>query len=304
MRLEDLDYFLAVARSGHVGRAAEQLGVSQPALTKGIRRLEEELRLQLFNRTPKGMELTLPGQAFYQRSQQARLGLDDALREAADLHRGTVGLVRVGVTPLLAEHFFNPACVELLAQRPAARFSVTVNLNDALLTALRQGELDFMVCSLHESTLSSEFERMPLFPDNLYVAARASHPLFNRSRIVLADLAQYRWLLPGPQVAARRWLETRFEQRGAPPPEVVIESNAAAANLVSILLNTDLLTLTSEITLRSSAGRNLGVVPLEDVTWHREIGILAPRGSYRSPLAQRLIDILTDHAAAWRKAPG
>ncbi|OZI59225.1 LysR family transcriptional regulator [Bordetella genomosp. 4] len=101
MRLEDLDYFLAVARAGHVGRAADGMGISQPALTKGIRRLEDELKLQLFVRTPKGMELTMPGKAFYQRSLQARRELDEALREAGDLHRGSVGLVRVGVTPVV-----------------------------------------------------------------------------------------------------------------------------------------------------------------------------------------------------------
>lgn len=303
MRLEDLDYFLAVARAGHVGRAADSMGISQPALTKGIRRLEEELKLQLFHRTPKGMALTVPGQAFYRRSLQARQELDEALREAGDLHRGSVGLVRVGVTPLLAESFFNPACVELLAQRPAARISVMVNLNDALVSALRQGDLDLSICALHESAEPAEFDRMPLFADNLYVAARAGHPIFNRGRVGLDDLADCRWMLPGPQVASRRWLETRFAQRGAPPPEVVIESNSSVSSLVGILLNTDLLTVVSEITLRSVAGRGLGVVALEEVTWHREIGILTRRDSYRSPLAERLVDILREHGKRRRALP-
>jgi len=296
MRLEDLDYFLAVARVGHMGRAADELGVSQPALTKGIRRLEQELRLQLFHRTPKGMELTMPGQAFFLRSTQARRGLDDALREAGDLHRGTMGLVRVGVTPLLAEPFFNPACVALLAQRPAARISVMVNLNDALLSCLRQGALDMVICSLHAAASSDELDSVTLFADDLYVAARADHPLFGRSRIGLADLAPYRWILPGAQVAARRWLESRFKQHGSEPPNVVIESNASVANLASILLNTDLLTVVSEITLRSVKG--LSVMPLEDLTWHREIGLLTLRGAYRSPLAERLMELLREHGAA------
>ncbi|MGN6581515.1 MAG: LysR family transcriptional regulator [Bordetella sp.] len=298
MRLEDLDYFLAVARAGHMGRAADELGVSQPALTKGIRRLEQELRLQLFHRTPKGMELTMPGQAFFLRSTQARRSLDDALREAGDLHRGTVGLVRVGVTPLLAEPFFNPACVALLAQRPAARVNVMVNLNDALLSCLRQGGLDMVICSLHAAAASDELDSVPLFVDDLYVAARAGHPLFGRSRIGLADLAPYRWILPGPQVAARRWLESCFRQHGFEPPNVTVESNASVASLASILLNTDLLTVVSEITLASATGKGLSAVPLEDLIWHREIGLLTLRGAYRSPLAERLMEILREHGAA------
>ncbi|OZI44670.1 hypothetical protein CEK29_08160 [Bordetella genomosp. 5] len=297
MRLEDLDYFLAVARAGHVGRAADGMGISQPALTKGIRRLEEALQLQLFVRTPKGMELTMPGKVFYQRSLQARRDLDDALREAGDLHRGSIGLVRVGVTPLLVDPVFNGACVDLMAQRPAAKINVTVSLNDALIPALRQGQLDFSISSLHDSAAPAEFDRIPLFRDSLFVAARAGHPLFDRAKIRFDHLIGFGWMLPGLQVASRRWLETRFEQRGAAPPEIVIESNSSVSSLVSVLHGTDLLTVISEITLRSEAGKGLSAVPLEDVTWHREIGIMTRRGGYLSPLAQRFIEILRERAA-------
>lgn len=296
MRLEDLDYFLAVARAGHVGRAADGMGISQPALTKGIRRLEDELKLQLFVRTPKGMELTMPGKVFYQRSLQVRRELDEALREAGDLHRGSVGLVRVGVTPLLVEPVFNQACVELMAQRPAAKINVVVALNDALIPALRQGDLDFSISSLHDSAAPAEFNRIPLFRDSLFVAARRGHPVFGHARIRFEHLLGYGWMLPGLQVASRRWLETRFEQHGAPPPSIVVESNSSVSSLVSILQSTDLLTVISEITLRSEAGRGLVAVPLDDVTWHREIGIMTRQGSYLSPLAERLIEILRERA--------
>lgn len=296
MRLEDLDYFLAVARLGHVGRAADSIGISQPALTKGIRRLEDELKLQLFLRTPKGMELTVPGRAFYQRSVQARRELDDAMQEAGDLHRGSIGQLRAGVTPLLAEPFFNPACIELLSQRPAAKVQVMVSLNDALIPALRQGDLDFAISSLLESATAAEFDCEPLFADRLYAAARPGHPLLNGRKVRFADLASYKWMLPGPQAASRRWLETRFEQHGSPPPEVTIESNASVSNLLSILHGTDLLTLVSEMTLSAHAGHDLAIVPLEDLTWHRQIGVLKRRNSYQSPLTERLLEILRQHA--------
>ena len=296
MRLEDLDYFLAVGRLGHVGRAADGIGVSQPALTKGIRRLEDELKLQLFVRTPKGMELTVPGRAFYERSMQARRELDDAMKEAGELHRGTIGLVRAGVTPLLAESFFNPACVELLSQRPAAKVQVMVSLNDALIPALRQGDLDFAISSLFESTEVDEFDREPLFADKLFVAARPGHPLLNGTKIRVADLAACKWMLPGSQAASRRWLEAKFAQHGAPAPAVTIESNASVSGLLSILHSTDLLTLISEITLSTHAGQGLAVVPLDDLTWHRQIGLLTRRGGYLSPLTLRLLEILRDHA--------
>jgi DNA-binding transcriptional LysR family regulator len=109
-------------------------------------------------------------------------------------------------------------------------------------------------------------------------------------------LQGYSWMLPGLQVASRRWLETRFEQHGAPPPNIMVESNSSVSSLVSILQSTDLLTVISEITLRSEAGQGLAAVPLDDVTWHREIGIMTRHGSYQSPLAERLIEILRERA--------
>ncbi|MNT55434.1 DNA-binding transcriptional regulator CynR [compost metagenome] len=103
-------------------------------------------------------------------------------------------------------------------------------------------------------------------------------------------------MLPGSQAASRRWLEAKFEQHGLPPPSVTIESNASVSGLLSILHSTDLLTLVSEITLSAHAGQGLSVVPLDDMTWHRQIGLLTRRNSYQSPLTLRLLEILREHA--------
>lgn len=297
MRLEDLDYFLAVARTGHAGRAADAMGVSQPALTKGIQRLEHELGLPLFERTPKGMVLTMPGKRFLERSTTARLQLDEAIREAGDLHRGATGLVQVGVTPLLADPFFNPACAELVMQRPAARVNVQVNMNDVLLPALCHGDLDMVICALHESTQAMDLQTIELFQDDLYVAARRSHPLFAKATVSLSDLSHYGWMLPGARAVSRQWLQRKFEQLGLPAPTVVVESNTTLSNLASLVGNTNLLTLVSRITLGSDVGRHLEIVPLPTLTWHRKIGLLLRNGAYVSPLAQRLIELLQEHAA-------
>ncbi|WP_160110414.1 LysR family transcriptional regulator, partial [Caballeronia arvi] len=162
MRIEDLNTFLAVAETSHVGRAAERLGLTQPALTKGIQRLERELGLQLFERTPKGMELTSAGEAFYARAQHVRANLDAAIQEATELALGKLGVVRVGVPPNYAQTFFSDACAELLKQRPAARLRVMSGLNDRLLAALRAGDLDLCIGALSDRN-SDDLEQTPLF---------------------------------------------------------------------------------------------------------------------------------------------
>src|SRR3546814_1619290 len=73
------------------------------------------------------------------------------------------------------------SCIDLLAQRPAAKVNVMVSLNDALIPALRQGGLDFSISSMHDSAAPAEFDRIPLFRDTLFVAARQGHPIFGRA---------------------------------------------------------------------------------------------------------------------------
>ncbi|HYF21006.1 MAG TPA: LysR family transcriptional regulator, partial [Ramlibacter sp.] len=206
MRLEDLRYFVAVAEEGHVGRAAQRLGVTQPALTKGIQRLEHGLELQLFDRGPKSMKLTSVGGVFFERARHLCLGLDEAVQEASDLHLGAIGTIRVGVSPQFADLLVGETFTALLRQRPGARVRMAISLNDTLLASLRLGDLDLSINALDE-TEPPDLDQLALFDDDLCVVAREGHPLLQRDRLRMVDLADAGWALPGPEVMARRRLE-------------------------------------------------------------------------------------------------
>jgi len=296
VRLEDLNYFLAVAETGHVGRASEQLGQTQPALTKGVQRLERELNLQLFERTPKGMVLTTVGQAFFQRAREVRFAMDQAVREANDLHLGKVGMLRVGVPPNYAD-YFGTTCALLLQQRPAARVQVTIGLNDRLFSALRLGDLDLCI-SAQQTPSDPDFDQQALFSDNLHVIAREGHPLFLQPRLQLADLARASWLLPGGKVVARRTIDARFIENGLPPPNVVVESSSTSFSMVSMVRATDLLTVATESSMKRPESRGLRAIPLREASWPRRMGITTRRGSYLSPLALRFIEMLHQNKPA------
>ena len=104
-----------------------------------------------------------------------------------------------------------------------------VNLNDALIAALRRGDIDFSLNAL-PSSLPDELQVTPLISDDLCLVVREGHPLLAKRRLRLADLAGAAWMLPGPEVAARRSVEARLVAAGLPPPRVVVEvGNTAAA---------------------------------------------------------------------------
>ncbi|WP_028605780.1 LysR family transcriptional regulator [Ottowia thiooxydans] len=295
MRIDDLRYFVAVAEHGHVGRAAQRLGVTQPALTKGVQRLEASLGLQLFERTSKGMTLTTVGGVFFERAKQVCMGLDEAVQEAEDLHLGAIGTIRVGVSPPFADSLVTEAFVQLLAQRPGAKARVTISLNDTLLSSLRLGDLDITVNAI-DDVEPDDLHCQVLFDDELRVVLREHHPLLNKQNLKLADLAAQQWALPGPQVMARRRIEARFADGGLPAPDVVFQTDTSMTLAPSILRRTDLLGLMSKQSLRSGAGRGLVALDLSDAGWPRRIGVISRKGAYLSPLVQRYIEVLSERA--------
>jgi DNA-binding transcriptional LysR family regulator len=295
VRLDDIDYFLAVAAHGQARRAAAALALSQPAITKGLQRLEKELGFPLFERSARGMALTPVAEQFRQRTQALRGSLQDAIKEAADLHLGAMGLLRVGVSPLYAQRLFVPACLQLHRQRPAARLRVMINLNDALLAALRLGDLDVTISAL-PGVMPDDLEAVPLLSEDLLLVVREGHPLLARRRLRLQDLAQAQWMLPGPNVAARRSVEGRLAEAGLPPPRVAIEVSTTATQLIGLLRHSDLVALMSESMLAGDAGEGLVPLPVPNSRLPRTVGALVRRGANLPPLAQRFLEILREAA--------
>lgn len=293
VRLDDIDYFLAVAKSGQVRRAALDLGVSQPAVTKGIQRLERELGFPLFERTAKGMTLTWVATQFHARAQAMRRNLGDAIKEASDLHLGAQGVLRVGVSPLYTQRVFVPACLQLHRQRPAARLVADINLNDALLIALRKGDLDVTINAVPAEPVD-DLKAWPLFSDDLCVAVREGHPLLARRRLKLEDLADAEWMLPGAGVGGRRRLEAVLTGQGLPPPRVVVEINNTTTQLTDLLLQSDLLTVVSESMLHEYPGGRLALLPLPQLRFARQVSAFTRRGVQLSPLAERFLDVLRE----------
>ncbi|TFZ06133.1 LysR family transcriptional regulator [Ramlibacter henchirensis] len=294
LRLDDIDYFLAVAQHGQLRRAADALGLSQPALTKALQRLEKELGFPLFVRSARGMALTPVAQQFRERTQALRNSLAEAIKEAADLHLGAMGVLRVGVSPLYAERLFVPAALQLHQQRPAARMRVMVNLNDALLAALRLGDLDLTLSALPRVP-PDDLEATPLMRDDLCMVVREHHPLLERRRLRLQDLEQAQWMLPGASVAGRRSVEGRLAQAGLPPPRVAVEVSNTAGSLTRLLAHSDLVSIMSETTLASPMGSGLVALPMADARFTRAIGALTRRDAALPPLAQRFLQLLRDN---------
>jgi len=191
MELRDIEYFSVIAKHGHLGRAAESLGLSQPALSMSLRRLEKSMQAKLVKRTPKGVELTAVGTALLSRVHGLRLSMNDVAREAADLSQGSAGDLRIGATPEFAEYLLPPAFSALFKVAPKVTVKVTVAAPDALRPALRSGELDLLVSGIASAPFE-DLVSVPLLDDEFVVVSSVNHRLAKRERVTISDLAQER----------------------------------------------------------------------------------------------------------------
>jgi len=297
IQLDDIDYFLAVAEEGQVRKAAQRLGISQPAVTKALQRLEKELGFALFERSVKGMTPTRVAEQFRQRTSALRGALRDAVKEATDLHLGALGLLRVGVSPLYAQKLFVPAFVQLHRQRPAAMVRASVHLNDELWRLLRQGDLDLTISSL-PTLVPDDLWTIKLMQDDLCMVVRTGHPLLERRRLKFADLGQVQWMLPGPDVAARRHVEALLAQAGLPPPRIALEVSNTAGQMRQILRDTDLVSLMSQSMLDRDGGDGLSVLPFSQARVRRAVGITLLKNARLQPLTSRFVELLTSMASS------
>ncbi|MFG0634711.1 LysR family transcriptional regulator [Pseudomonas sp. xss_2] len=296
MDLRDLTYFETIAELGHLGRAAEKLNRSQPALSKSIQRLEESLGTRLFQRDGRRIKLTDVGQLLLERARQLQLSIAETEREVRDFAGGLVGNIRLGCAASMAEYLLPQLTESLLQRAPQLTLQLSIAQDDVLRESLRTGRLDAIICPLIVD--DPQFRSYPILEDEAVVVASADHPVFGTA-IALKDLCQYRWVLPGSTVTSRRWLDNVFIARHLPAPQVQIETNTVSL-LPRLIARTGLLSFVARETLEHGQGMSrLREVPLLETTMSRTVAVSVRAEGYLPPAAGAMVDLLRDNGRSF-----
>jgi len=293
VHFKDLDYLIAVAHSANLSQAAESLSVSQPSLTKAIRRIESDVGMRLFARSAKGMLLTAAGKVFLQRASKMSIDYTDALREMQLMRTGELGVLRLGFSPTVNKRVVLQTCRRLLIERPAACFQLREKLSGELLGMLRAGELDLILAPLPEGENTDTTFR-PLYGDSLHIIAARDHPLRGRPDLRLEHLAQAEWMLPPRDTKVRRRIDSLFRQHGLSDPKIRIETDFGSPSIYQIIEGTALLSLCGDESLAWLESTGLKSLPVADLGFKRTIGILYRPDAYLSPLVLRIIEMFTE----------
>ncbi|WP_336967442.1 LysR family transcriptional regulator [Sphingobium aromaticiconvertens] len=200
MDTKRLEQFVAVAQEGGFGRAARRLGISQPALTRGIALLEAELGTRLFERGPRGALVSVAGDKLLPHALSILNEASRAIAELDSSHLAAEGQVRIGVSPNFLDHAIPRAVALLAARAPQLNVQVSTGTREILAAGLMARELDAALCLIPDflragqrETAELSFE--PLATIILEPYVRPGHPLLGR-RVTVQEVADQRWAIP------------------------------------------------------------------------------------------------------------
>src|SRR3984893_1658941 len=182
MKLHQLVALVSASESGSLRQAAEKLRVSQPALSRSIRELENELGVKLLDRTPLGVEPTACGKALILRSKIVDSELRQAKDDIAHLRAATHGDLRIGATPVAAFSLLPAVLARFKKSRPQLHVTVSDGMGESMLSRVRQGDFGFVIGRIYDAIGPHEFKVDVLFEDRLVVVARQGHPLAQARR--------------------------------------------------------------------------------------------------------------------------
>jgi DNA-binding transcriptional LysR family regulator len=291
-----LKHFLAVYDLRSIGQAAEKLFLTQPALSKSIRQLEEDLEVKLFDRTPLGVVPTVYGDALAQHARVIRSEMRHAETEIANLRGAVKGHVTVGCGPSVAAGLMPLATEKLRKAKPGIRFTIIEGLVDTILPALRRGELDLAVGAWPRPA-DSDVTAETLVRDKVSVVAGPRHPLLRKKSVELSDLLEYPWVLPPESQRFRQLLEETFLAKGLSPPVPSVTSNSATFIRTMLLDNVSLSFLPVQSLPLRNRSSTLVALPVAGLSREVEVTITFRERAVIPPAVHALIGALREVAS-------
>jgi DNA-binding transcriptional LysR family regulator len=245
MKLSQLRKLVAVAEAGSVRQASRDLNVSQSAVTKSIKQLEEHLGVELFHRESHGVVPTAAGLAMVARAKVIESELRQARNDIEAVQGANSGEIRVSASPTVAMGLLPKAILSFKKTRPDVTFQIEEGLYPAVLPAIRMGELDLAICLVPERPTDDELHFELLVRDRLTPAVRDGHPLTEQRNLSFSDLLSYNWVIYRRNKTRRDIFEQTFISHDLEPPRNTIKCTSFACAM-SLVESSDYVTLVPE----------------------------------------------------------
>ncbi|WP_416137129.1 LysR family transcriptional regulator [Halomonas sp. HK25] len=287
MDTQSLQAFLAVAESGSFSRAAEQLHLTQPAVSKRIAVLETQIDARLFDRIGRGISLTEAGRVLLPRARQILVMMDDSRRALGNLEGSVAGSLTLATSHHIGLHRLPPLLKAYTRAHPEVRLDLHFLDSEEAYQGVLDGTLEIAVVTLAPHP-DPQLEVVPVWVDRLGFVCAPDHPLAARGRLVLHELCEHDAVLPGPLTFTRGLIEARFAAAGLRLP-VALSTNY----LETLKMMTSIGLGWSLLPERLVAG-DLHELTIDHPPIHRPLGYLVHRSRTLSNAARAMLELLEE----------
>lgn len=296
MELRQLRHFVAVSDCGTYSAASDMLNLTQPALTRSIQTLEEQLQTSLFTRQPRGVTLTDAGTALLR---HARLMLHQATAAEEDVEAitgGTSGQLNIGLAPMFSTAVIDKVLIALNEQFPSLRFKVTTALLGDIMSDILDATLDVALSNIPSGPMPQGIAHETMFETRSSVYVGKGHPLARKTAISIDDLRGVSWAIVRQLQTIDVLGDLLFTGTGV-QVEPTIETNSLSL-LRTVLLSGQFASVLPEHWLREDlkAGR-IVALPVKGTPLVRPAGVLT-RGT---PTRAASVNLFLDQARLFAK---
>lgn len=300
MELTQLRYFKAAAEECNFTRAAQKLNVSQPALSKAIQHLEEELGLRLFVRDGNRISLNKYGRIFLEEVKSAILHLETGVKNTRVLAGLEKGHVSIAISAAIN---ITTPIESFLLEYPSVYFQEIPADEAQMLEALANGSVDFGVT--YDRIDDPRIDWLPVYEDRMSVLLPRDHPLAGRRELRLQELQNER-VLQGDSFGRLSFIRD-FADGSLYTPNIVYEGTdkGMVGRLVDHSLGIAFAPLSVSLSMHhgertpaEGGALDLAYIPLSDTFWHKTLGIATLHEHFISEAARELIERIRQHYAA------
>jgi DNA-binding transcriptional LysR family regulator len=295
-----LEFFIALARARHFGRAAEECGVTQPTLSAGIRQLEDQLGVLLVQRGSRFQGLTPEGERVLVWAR--RIVADErAMREEMRVVKtGLSGHLRLAAIPT-ALSFTPKLTLPFRERHPGVTFSIRSATSDEILDLLENFEIDAGLTYLEDEPLG-RVQTVPLYRESYYLVIPLDHPLATQERVTWHEAADLNLCLLTKDMQNRRIIDRHFREAGA-AYTTMLESNSMVALFSHVMSGGWASVMPGGMVEAFGHGGKVATIELEKPEGGHMVGIVTALRDPATPLVSALLNVARSIAVRGVKRP-
>ncbi|MCU0922486.1 MAG: LysR substrate-binding domain-containing protein [Burkholderiaceae bacterium] len=225
LKLRHLMLLQSLDQHRSLSRVAAEMDLSQPAITKALREIEDIFMTRLFERTSRGLTATTAGRAALRFAQVTLADVESTAQVLTAIDTGLIDRVRLGITPQVPEGLLNAAMTHLLGQSPRVAVLSKEGTTDELVAALSSREIDCAIARSFDHGVGAEIDQEPIYEQEpCLLVPQRSRARLSRGPLDWARLAALDWIFPPPNTPMRRTFSAIFLSAGVQPPSPVVET--------------------------------------------------------------------------------